>query len=98
MDGLYIASPDTFHVSGRNFCHIMSVFLRRLGFFRLQSRAFTDLACDNDTLSVTWSTGIMFDATVTSVPGKLAKRLTDRIVEGSKYPILGLVIISRQPP
>ena len=74
------------------------LFSTQLTFSDCNAGPHAELACHNDTLSVTWSTGMMFDATVTSVPGDLAQRLTDRIVEGSKYPILGLVIISRQPP
>ena len=80
------------------FVTLCQFFSADLAFSDCKAGPYAELACDNDTLSVTWSTGIMFDATVTSVPGELAKRITDRIVDGSKYPILGLVIISRQPP
>ena len=56
------------------------------------------LSCDNDTLTVTWSTDVTFDGTVTEIPDELKQRLTDRFVKESKYPTLSIVVISRMPP
>ena len=56
------------------------------------------LSCDNDTLTVTWSTDITFDGRVTEIPETLMKKLTDRLIERSRYPTLSIVVISRMPP
>ena len=57
-----------------------------------------ELSCENDTLTVTWPTDITYDGTVTQIPHKLLKRLTDRLLFESRHPILSLVITSRNPP
>ena len=57
------------------------------------------IRCENETMiSVTWTTNVTFDATVTEIPTLLKQRLTDRVIKASRHPILGLVIINRQPP
>ena len=55
------------------------------------------MTCADDILTVKWSTDITYDGTVTEVPSELYQELTDRLVEQSEYPILDLLIISRNP-
>ena len=54
--------------------------------------------CENDTLTVTWSTDLTYDGSVTQIPDRLYQRLTDRLQFESTHPILRLVVINRQPP
>ena len=54
--------------------------------------------CENDTLTVTWSTDLAYDGSVTQIPDRLYQRLTDRLQFESAHPILRLVVINRQPP
>ena len=56
------------------------------------------LSCDNDSLVVSWSTNVTYNGSVTEIPAYLYNRLTDRLVSESRYPLLNLVVISRQPP
>jgi hypothetical protein len=56
------------------------------------------LSCENDTLTVTWSTDVTFDGTVTEIPIDLKQSLTDRIADESRYPILNMLVITRMPP
>ena len=59
------------------FVTLCQFFSADLAFSDCKAGPYAELACHNDTLSVTWSTGMMFDATVTRIPGELAKRFTD---------------------
>ena len=56
------------------------------------------LSCENDSLVVSWSTNVTYNGSVTEIPAYLYNRLTDRLISESRYPILNLVVISRQPP
>ena len=56
------------------------------------------LSCENDSLVVSWSTNVAYNGSVTEIPAYLYNRLTDRLVSESRYPLLNLVVISRQPP
>ena len=56
------------------------------------------LSCENDLLVVSWSTDVTYNGSVTEIPAYLFNRLTDRLISESRYPILYLVVISRQPP
>lgn len=57
-----------------------------------------ETSCKNDILTVTWSTDTTYDGRVSEIPTDSYNRLTDRLIEESNYPILGLVVTSRIPP
>ena len=56
------------------------------------------LSCENDILTVTWSTDVVFNATVSQIPGDLQQRLTERSHNISGYQAMSMIIINRQPP
>ena len=56
------------------------------------------MSCRDDILTVTWSTDVTFNATVTEIPEDLRQRLTDRLIIESRHPYLSLVIINNIPP
>ena len=56
------------------------------------------LSCKNDTLRVTWSTDVVYDATVTQIPDYIKQRLRERFLNANGHKLLTLIIISRQPP
>ena len=56
------------------------------------------LSCENDTLTVTWSTDVVYDATVTQIPGDIQQRLRERFINADGHKLLTLIVISRQPP
>ena len=56
------------------------------------------MSCRDDILTVTWSTDVTFNATVTEIPEDLRQRLTDRLIIESRDPYLSLVIINNIPP
>ena len=51
------------------------------------------LSCENDTLTVTWSTDVVYDAAVTQTPGYIKQRF----INADGHKLLTLVVISRQP-
>ena len=57
-----------------------------------------ETSCKNDILTVTWLTDTTYDGRVSEIPTDLYERLTDRLIEESRYPILGLIVTSRFPP
>ena len=52
----------------------------------------------DDTLTVTWSTDVTFNATVIGIPQDLQQRLTDRLLIESRHPYPSLVINTNNPP
>ena len=52
------------------------------------------LSCENDTLTVTWSTDVVYDATVTQIPDYIKQRF----INANGYQVLTMIVISRQPP
>ena len=56
------------------------------------------MSCRDDTLTVTWSTDVTFNATVTEIPHDLQQRLTNRLLIECKHPYLSLVITNNIPP
>ena len=56
------------------------------------------MSCGNDTLAVTWSTDVVYDATVTQIPGDIKQRLRERFVNANGHKLLTMIIISRKPP
>ena len=56
------------------------------------------LSCENDTLTVTWSTDVVYDAAVTQIPDYVKQRLMERLLNANVYDSLKLVVINRQPP
>ena len=55
------------------------------------------LSCENDTLTVTWSTDVVYDAAVTQIPGDIKQRLRERFINANGYQVLTMIIISRKP-
>ena len=56
------------------------------------------LSCENYTLTVIWSTDVVYDATVTQIPVGMEQRVTKRLQKPYVYDSLKLVVINRQPP
>ena len=56
-----------------------------------------ELTCQNDTLTVTWSTDITFDATLLEIPTALYSKLTQRLIEESRFPILYILLLNQNP-
>ena len=56
------------------------------------------LSCENATLTVTWSTNVVYDARVTRVPDDINQRIRERLLNAEAHLILKMVIINRQPP
>ena len=56
------------------------------------------LSCENDTLTVTWSTNVVYDARVTQVPDVINQRIRARLLNSEADLILKMVIINRRPP
>ena len=56
------------------------------------------LSCENDTLTVTWSTDVVYDAAVTTIPDDIKQRLGERFVNANGHKLLTMIIISKQPP
>ena len=49
-------------------------------------------------MTVTWSTAVVYDATVTQIPDYIKQRLRERLLNVYVYDSLKLVVINRQPP
>ena len=56
------------------------------------------LSCENDTLRVTWSTDVVYDAAVTTIPDDIKRRLGEKFVNANGHKLLTMIIISKQPP
>ena len=56
------------------------------------------LSCENDTLTATWSTNVVYDARVIRVPDDINQRVRDRLLNSEAHLILKMIIINRQPP
>ena len=41
------------------------------------------LSCENDTLTVTWSSNVVYDARVTRVPGDINRRVKERLLNST---------------
>ena len=46
------------------------------------------LSCENDTLTVTWSTNVVYDARVTRVPDDINQRVRERLLNSEAHLIL----------
>ena len=55
------------------------------------------LSCWNDILTVTWTTDVVYDATVTQIPDDIKQRISERLQKANTYLILRMIIINRQP-
>ena len=55
------------------------------------------LTCQDDTLTVTWDTDVIFNGAVTKLPDDLNNRIRNRLIDASKFQILQLVVISKTP-
>ena len=85
---------DMLNIFFCNYCYIKFCFAD----CRPQAGSQAMLTCENDTLTVTWSTDVTFDGSVTEIPNALKQRLTDRLIEWSRYPTLSMLVITRIPP
>ena len=56
------------------------------------------ISSENDTLTVTWSTYVVYHARVTRVPDDINKRVRERLLNSEADLILKMVIINGQPP
>ena len=48
------------------------------------------MTCENDTMTVKWSTDVTFNATVSQIPAVVSQRITEQLVDEGRNPLLSL--------
>ena len=48
------------------------------------------MTCENDTMTLMWSTDVTFNATVSQIPAVVSQRITEQLVDEGRNPLLSL--------